>query len=103
MRIGLEDYQYAREGQPTNAQLTERAAGVIRAMGHEVATPEEVPDLLEVVTDAQNQCARRESRLHAQRIVCYFGGRRRSWPVISGGCSISSIASNVGATSASVP
>jgi len=25
VRLGLEDYQYAREGQPTNAQLTERA------------------------------------------------------------------------------
>ncbi len=48
VRIGLEDYQYAREGQPTNAQLTERAVGVIRAMGHEVATPEESRTLLEV-------------------------------------------------------
>jgi 3-keto-5-aminohexanoate cleavage enzyme len=48
VRIGLEDYQYAREGQPTNAQLTERAAGVIRAMGHEVATPEETRTLLEL-------------------------------------------------------
>ena len=48
VRIGLEDYQYAREGQPTNAQLAERAAGVIRAMGHEVATPEETRELLEI-------------------------------------------------------
>jgi 3-keto-5-aminohexanoate cleavage enzyme len=48
VRIGLEDYQYAREGQPTNAQLAERAAGVIRAMGHEVATPEETREILEV-------------------------------------------------------
>src|SRR5258705_2903904 len=48
VRVGLEDYQYAREGQPTNAQLTERAAGVIRAMGHEVATPEETRSLLEL-------------------------------------------------------
>src|ERR1700731_2333904 len=33
----------------------------------------------------------------------HFAGRRRSWPLISGGCSSSSIAISVGATSASVP
>jgi 3-keto-5-aminohexanoate cleavage enzyme len=48
VRIGLEDYQYAREGQPTNAQLAERASSVIRAMGHEVATPDETRELLEI-------------------------------------------------------
>ena len=48
VRIGLEDYQYAREGQLTNPQLTERAAATIRAMGHQVATPDEARKILEV-------------------------------------------------------
>lgn len=48
VRIGLEDYQYAREGQFSNPQLAERAAGMIRAMGHEVATPDEARKILEV-------------------------------------------------------
>jgi 3-keto-5-aminohexanoate cleavage enzyme len=48
VRLGLEDYQYAREGQPSNAQLTERAAMVIRTMGHEVATPDEAREILKV-------------------------------------------------------
>src|ERR1700730_9903451 len=48
VRIGLEDYQNARAGQPTNAQLAERASSVIRAMGHEVATPDETRELLEI-------------------------------------------------------
>jgi 3-keto-5-aminohexanoate cleavage enzyme len=47
VRLGLEDYQYEREGQPTNSQLTERAATVIRTMGHEVATPDEARAMLE--------------------------------------------------------
>jgi 3-keto-5-aminohexanoate cleavage enzyme len=47
VRLGLEDYQYTREGQPTNSQLTERAAAVIRTMGHEVATPDETREILE--------------------------------------------------------
>ncbi len=48
VRIGLEDYQYAREGQPSNSHLAERASATIRAMGHEVATPEETRRILEV-------------------------------------------------------
>ncbi len=48
VRIGLEDYQYAREGQLSNPQIVERAATVISAMGHEVATPEEARKMLEV-------------------------------------------------------
>jgi 3-keto-5-aminohexanoate cleavage enzyme len=48
VRIGLEDYQYAREGQLSNAQITDRAASIIRAMGHEVATPEEARRMLEI-------------------------------------------------------
>lgn len=46
--VGLEDYQYAGEGRPSNPQLVERAGATIRAMGHEVATPEEARALLEV-------------------------------------------------------
>ena len=48
VRIGLEDYQYAREGQLTNPQIVERAVTTIRAMGHEVATPDEARKILEV-------------------------------------------------------
>jgi 3-keto-5-aminohexanoate cleavage enzyme len=48
VRIGLEDYQYAREGQLTNPQIVGRAVTTIRAMGHEVATPDEARKILEV-------------------------------------------------------
>ena len=48
VRIGLEDFQYARAGQLSNPQLAERAAATIRAMGHEVATPDEARAMLEV-------------------------------------------------------
>jgi uncharacterized protein (DUF849 family) len=48
VRIGLEDYQYARQGQLSNPQLVERASATIRAMGHEVATPDEARKILEV-------------------------------------------------------
>jgi uncharacterized protein (DUF849 family) len=48
VRIGLEDYQYTREGQFSNPQIVERAAATIRAMGHEVATPDEARKILEV-------------------------------------------------------
>jgi uncharacterized protein (DUF849 family) len=47
VRIGLEDYQYAHDGQLSNPQITERAVSVIRAMGHEVATPAEARKMLE--------------------------------------------------------
>jgi 3-keto-5-aminohexanoate cleavage enzyme len=48
VRIGLEDYQYAHDGQLSNPQITERAAAIIRAMGHEVATPAEARKMLEL-------------------------------------------------------
>lgn len=48
VRVGLEDYQYARDGQYSNPQIVERAAATIRAMGHEVATPDETRKILEV-------------------------------------------------------
>lgn len=47
VRIGLEDYQYATEGQLSNVQIVDRAVGMITGMGHEVATPEETRALLE--------------------------------------------------------
>jgi uncharacterized protein (DUF849 family) len=43
----LEDYQYAREGQLTNPQIVERAVAIVKAMGHEVATPDEARRMLE--------------------------------------------------------
>ncbi len=47
VRIGLEDYQYATEGQLSNVQIVDRAVGMITGMGHEVATPDETRALLE--------------------------------------------------------
>jgi len=47
VRVGLEDYQYAHDGQLGNPQIVERAAGVIRAMGHDVATPAEARTILQ--------------------------------------------------------
>ncbi len=34
VRVGLEDYQYTRDGKLSNPQIAERAAATIRAMGH---------------------------------------------------------------------
>jgi uncharacterized protein (DUF849 family) len=48
VRVGLEDYQYANDGLLTNRQIVERAAAAIRAMGHEVATPDEARKILQV-------------------------------------------------------
>ena len=46
VRVGLEDFHYAEDGQLTNAEMVERAATIVRAMGCEVATPEEARMLL---------------------------------------------------------
>jgi 3-keto-5-aminohexanoate cleavage enzyme len=46
IRLGLEDYPYAAEGQPTNAELVTRAAAIIRAMGCEVASIDDARQLL---------------------------------------------------------
>ncbi|MGH7878484.1 MAG: 3-keto-5-aminohexanoate cleavage protein, partial [Candidatus Binataceae bacterium] len=46
VRVGLEDYQYPRE-KFSNPQIVERAAAAIRAMGHEVATPDDARRILE--------------------------------------------------------
>jgi uncharacterized protein (DUF849 family) len=47
VRVGLEDYQYAGEGQLSNPQIVERAASVIRGMGHDVASPDEARAMLQ--------------------------------------------------------
>jgi 3-keto-5-aminohexanoate cleavage enzyme len=48
VRVGLEDYQYARDGQLANPQIVERAAATIQAMGHQVASSKQARELLEV-------------------------------------------------------
>jgi 3-keto-5-aminohexanoate cleavage enzyme len=48
VRVGLEDYQYSRDGQLSNPQIVERATAAIRAMGHQVATIEQTRAMLEV-------------------------------------------------------
>jgi uncharacterized protein (DUF849 family) len=48
VRVGLEDYQYTREGQLSNPQIVERAAAIIWGMGHEIATPSDARRMLEV-------------------------------------------------------
>jgi uncharacterized protein (DUF849 family) len=47
VRVGLEDNLYLSRGvKATNAQLVERAVGIIEAMGSSVATPDEARELL---------------------------------------------------------
>jgi 3-keto-5-aminohexanoate cleavage enzyme len=46
--IGLGDYPYTELGQPTNADLIGHVADRARALGREVATPDEVRTLLEM-------------------------------------------------------
>jgi uncharacterized protein (DUF849 family) len=48
VRVGLEDYHYARDGQFTNAELVTRAAAAIRAMGHDVASPAAARRMMEL-------------------------------------------------------
>ena len=48
LRVGLEDYAYAAEGLPTNAELVARAAQVIRALGCEVAGIDDAREILQV-------------------------------------------------------
>ena len=48
LRVGFEDHLHA-DGVPlTNPQIVERAASAIRALGHEVATPMEARQMIEV-------------------------------------------------------
>lgn len=47
VRVGLEDNLYLRKGvKATNAQLVEKAAGIIDSLGEQVATPDEARELL---------------------------------------------------------
>jgi uncharacterized protein (DUF849 family) len=48
VRIGLEDHHYADQGMLTNPQIAERASTTIRAMGHQVATPDEARAMLQI-------------------------------------------------------
>jgi uncharacterized protein (DUF849 family) len=48
VRVGLEDFDYRREGKPSNAQIVERAAAAIRAAGNEVASPDDARRILEL-------------------------------------------------------
>jgi uncharacterized protein (DUF849 family) len=47
-RVGLEDHHYQHEGRFTNPQLVAKAAEIVKAMGHEVATPTEARRMLEI-------------------------------------------------------
>ncbi|HEX7097403.1 MAG TPA: 3-keto-5-aminohexanoate cleavage protein [Acidimicrobiales bacterium] len=44
--IGLGDYPYRELGEPTNAEVVAEAVRMLRAMGREPATPDEVRDVL---------------------------------------------------------
>ncbi|WGW12347.1 3-keto-5-aminohexanoate cleavage protein [Saxibacter everestensis] len=49
VRVGLEDNLYLSKGvKATNAQLTERAVGIIEDLGSSVATPDEARDILAI-------------------------------------------------------
>ena len=48
IRLGLEDYQYSHEGKPSNPELVQRAVVIVKAMGHEVATPQDARKMLEI-------------------------------------------------------
>ncbi len=53
IRVGLEDNLYLDRGRfASNAQLVERAAGLVTALGHQVATPQEARALLGLRTAA---------------------------------------------------
>jgi uncharacterized protein (DUF849 family) len=44
--IGLGDYPYRELGEPTNAQVVAEVTRIVRGLGREVATPDEVRDVL---------------------------------------------------------
>jgi uncharacterized protein (DUF849 family) len=48
IRLGLEDYAYADQGCPTNAELVARAVDIVRAMGCEVASIADAREMLGV-------------------------------------------------------
>ena len=53
VRVGLEDNLYLSKGvQATNAQLTGRAVSIVESLGHQVATPEEAREILDLTVQA---------------------------------------------------
>jgi len=54
---GIGDYYYPELGFPTNAELVRRIADMSRAMGRDVATPEEAREILNMPRRASNQSA----------------------------------------------
>lgn len=55
--IGLGDYPYAEYGAPSNAELVRRVAHQARALGREVATPEQARQILGVTVGAAEGAA----------------------------------------------
>lgn len=45
VRVGVGDYPYKQEGEPSNAELVEQIVTIARAMGREPATPDEVREI----------------------------------------------------------
>ncbi len=53
VRVGLEDNLYLSKGvKATNAQLTERAVGIVESLGAQVATPDEAREILQLTKKA---------------------------------------------------
>ncbi len=48
IRLEADDHQYTHEGKLSNPQLVERAVQIVKAMGHEVATPQDARQMLEI-------------------------------------------------------
>ncbi|UBH04792.1 3-keto-5-aminohexanoate cleavage protein [Leucobacter sp. Psy1] len=56
VRVGLEDNLYLSKGvKATNAQLVERAAGIIGDLGEAVATPDEAREILQIERGGSNR------------------------------------------------
>ncbi|GAB3186459.1 beta-keto acid cleavage family enzyme [Nesterenkonia suensis] len=53
VRVGLEDNLYLSKGvKATNAQLTERAVGIVESLGERVATPDEAREILDLTVQS---------------------------------------------------
>ncbi|MDZ5077579.1 3-keto-5-aminohexanoate cleavage protein [Nesterenkonia sp. HG001] len=59
VRVGLEDNLYLSKGvKATNAQLTERAVGLVESLGEKVATPDEAREILDLTVQVPSGGAR---------------------------------------------
>lgn len=59
VRVGLEDNLYLSKGvKATNAQLTERAVGIIESMGSAVASPDEAREMLGLPVPLEQRASR---------------------------------------------